>query len=330
MGFLGKVDTPRRKRGDKAVESVETPGEAIVKYLTTERIRELRKVLETEAAELRRIQDDCKLLEDENISDEKLKEIEANIEAEEREEAEKEAVHQKWLEEREEKKKQIQAALKAHSAKLPLKGAAAAAVQQAGAARRASIQSEQNSISDIDSPASASKDNAETGKKDVKEEAESSSPLLTSLLKSPAANAGNVDTDTPDVSVVKEEALDQDQDSKMEVDSQEALEQQEDQDDEVIIKKDDGTLKPPAGPRTKKVSDMSEDEEEEMVATRRETRSKKISERSDETEESPAPPPSSRSTRRSKKLEVSSALFVSSYFLCLSCEFSGGKGRAFG
>ena len=81
-----------------------------------------------------------------------MQEIEAAIEKEEQEEAEKKAAHEKWLSEREEKKQAIQAALKAHSSKLPLKGAAAAAVQQAGAARRASTQSERNSFSEVDSP----------------------------------------------------------------------------------------------------------------------------------------------------------------------------------
>ena len=78
--------------------------------------------------------------------------IEAAIEKEEKEESERQAAHEKWLFERDQKKQAIQAALKAHSSKLPLKGAAAAAVQQAGAARRASTQSERSSFSDVDSP----------------------------------------------------------------------------------------------------------------------------------------------------------------------------------
>ena len=150
--LLDKVDTPRRKRGEKAVESVETPGEVIVRRLTSDRIKELRKMIEAETAELMQLDDEINLLSDENISDEKLRAIEAAIYKEETEEAERKAAHEKWLREREEKKQAIQAALKAHSSKLPLKGAAAAAVQQAGAARRASTQSERSSFSDVDSP----------------------------------------------------------------------------------------------------------------------------------------------------------------------------------
>ena len=150
--LLNKVDTPRRKRGEKAsIESVETPGEAIVRKLTSERIKELRKLIEDETQQLRQLEDDCVTLSNENISEARLQEIENEIDREEKEESEREAAHQKWLNEREEKKQAIQAALKAHTSKLPLKGAAAAAVLQAGAARRASTQSERSSFSDIDS-----------------------------------------------------------------------------------------------------------------------------------------------------------------------------------
>ena len=122
-------------------------GEAIVKRLTTDRIKELRKLIEAETIELMQLEDECKILSDDNISDEKLKEIEIAIEKEEKAEAEQKAIHENWLKEREEKKQAILAALKAHTSKLPLKGAAAAAVQQAGAARRASTQSERSSFS---------------------------------------------------------------------------------------------------------------------------------------------------------------------------------------
>ena len=46
---------------------------------------------------------------------------------------ERQKAHEAWLAEREEKKMAIQAALKAHSAKIPLKGAAAAAASAAQA-----------------------------------------------------------------------------------------------------------------------------------------------------------------------------------------------------
>jgi bromodomain-containing protein 8 len=225
--LLGKVDTPRRKRGERAVESVETPGEAIVKSLTTDRIKELRRIIEAENMELLKLEEEVQLLKEESIDDEKLTEIEAAIETEDKEEDEKKEARERWLSEREIKKQAILAALKAHSSKLPLKGAAAAAVQQAGAARRASTQSERSSFSDVDSPAgvaaaaaaaaaiatpvnhsviagihpiSISNDGdmaghmAQTPKKeseekeDTKEGTSMPSPLLSSLLKSPTSS----------------------------------------------------------------------------------------------------------------------------------------------
>merc|ERR1719414_1381173 len=86
--LLNKVDTPRRKRGEKAsIESVDTPGEAIVRKLTNDRIRELRKVIEEEQNALIQLEDECRLLSDENIDETKLNEIEVQIEREEKEEA---------------------------------------------------------------------------------------------------------------------------------------------------------------------------------------------------------------------------------------------------
>lgn len=179
----------------------ETPGEAIVKKLTAERIKELRKVIEQEQSELLQLEEECRLLNDESVNEEKLQEIESEIEKEEKDEAEKKAAHEKWLMEREEKKQAIQAALKAHTSKLPLKGAAAAAVQQAGAARRASTQSERSSFSDIDSPLPVSQSSAnatttqEITESPVKKEDETeivdtqdqSISMPTSPIKSPAA-----------------------------------------------------------------------------------------------------------------------------------------------
>lgn len=202
--LLSKVETPRRKRGEKTAES-ETPGEAIVKKLTTERIKELRKIIEAEAAELLQLDEECKMLSDENISDEKLQEIEASIEREEKEAQEKKAAHEKFLSEREEKKQAILAALKAHSSKLPLKGAAAAAVQQAGAARRASTQSERSSFSDVDSPLPTNQASAvitaapenDSVKKEDESETVEPADTPSSPMKSPTAQGDANETAEP-------------------------------------------------------------------------------------------------------------------------------------
>ena len=97
------------------------------------------------------------------------------------------------MKDREEKKQAIQAALKAHSAKVPLKGAAALAVQQSGA-RRASSQSqgESSGTSDVDSPAPPSLTHLTTPDthqtpSSKSPRPESSSPILTSMLNSPSS-----------------------------------------------------------------------------------------------------------------------------------------------
>ena len=114
-------------------------------------------------------------------------------EEEDRIEAERIAAHEAWLKDREEKKQAIQAQLKAHSAKVPLKGAAALAVQQSGA-RRASSQSqgESSGTSDVDSPAPSSishlaTPDANQASTSKSPRPESSSPILTSMLNSPSS-----------------------------------------------------------------------------------------------------------------------------------------------
>ena len=81
--------------------------------------------------------------------------------------------------------------MKAHSAKVPLKGAAALAVQQSGA-RRASSQSqgESSGTSDVDSPAPISHlatPDANQASTSKSPRPESSSPILTSMLNSPSS-----------------------------------------------------------------------------------------------------------------------------------------------
>ena len=133
------------------------------------------------------------LLDNDDITEEQIEELEAQCREEDRIEAERVAAHEAWLMDREEKKQAIQAALKAHSAKVPLKGAAALAVQQSGA-RRASSQSqgESSGTSDVDSPAPATShahhmeanQPVAVSKTPI---SESTSPLLSSLLQTPSS-----------------------------------------------------------------------------------------------------------------------------------------------
>ena len=78
-----KVDTPRRKRGgggsnDEAPKPAETPGEAIVKRLTTERMKEIRELLTKEGEEIRKLEKEVELLSSKDeLTDAQLDEIQA-------------------------------------------------------------------------------------------------------------------------------------------------------------------------------------------------------------------------------------------------------------
>merc|ERR1719259_1175109 len=144
-----QADTPRRgersKRGGGGGGSsdegttpgsksltVQTPGEAIVKRLTAERMTEIRDQLAREGEEIKKLEAEVELLSGkDDVTDEMLDQIQAEIDEELRAEEERQAAHAQWLASREEKKQAIQAALKWNSSKLPLKGAAAAAAAAA-------------------------------------------------------------------------------------------------------------------------------------------------------------------------------------------------------
>ena len=77
------MDTPRRKRGgggssDEAPKPAETPGEAIVKRLTAERMKEIREQLAREGDEIRQLEKEVELLSSkDDLTDEQLDEIQA-------------------------------------------------------------------------------------------------------------------------------------------------------------------------------------------------------------------------------------------------------------
>ena len=77
------MDTPRRKRGgggsnDEAPKPAETPGEAIVKRLTAERMKEIREQLTREGEEIRKLEKEVELLSSkEELADAQLDEIQA-------------------------------------------------------------------------------------------------------------------------------------------------------------------------------------------------------------------------------------------------------------
>ncbi|KAL0281440.1 UNVERIFIED_CONTAM: hypothetical protein PYX00_002427 [Menopon gallinae] len=169
--LLENVETPKRKKrvaGSNEKSEVETPVESIVRKLKADRIEELKKKIDEIRMEYLRVKNASNSIIT-GEADDKIPEMLQEIEDEKKKkELEKEA-HIKWLKEREERKIELERAWKPGSRLMNI--------------RRASSMSEPSS--EADSPLS------EPLNVDVLEEYNISkptptSPLLTSLLKSPS------------------------------------------------------------------------------------------------------------------------------------------------
>ncbi|XP_046383670.1 titin homolog isoform X2 [Ischnura elegans] len=109
--LLEKVDTPKRKRGERGEVHVETPGECIVRKLTSERVEELKKSIEFKKALHHKLRREITLVQS-GQADDRLDEMLQEIEEEKlqkKREAERQA---QWLKEREEKLLEIKRAWK--------------------------------------------------------------------------------------------------------------------------------------------------------------------------------------------------------------------------
>ncbi|XP_069700176.1 bromodomain-containing protein 8 isoform X3 [Periplaneta americana] len=192
--LLENVDTPKRKkRTDKSgSEHVETPGEAIVRNLTHERINELKKLLQEERAMYLKLKDEVAQIRAGQVDD-KLGEMCQHVEEEQKQKERDAENHKRWLQERQEKKNELERAWKPpvtpaspHRKKLH---------RGLGGNRRNSSQSEPSSEADsaVDSPLSEplnvdviGDEAAEVPQETKPTVPTPTSPLLTSLLKSPS------------------------------------------------------------------------------------------------------------------------------------------------
>lgn len=192
--LLENVDTPKRKkRTDKSgSEHVETPGEAIVRNLTNERINELKRLLQEERAAYLKTKEEVAQIKA-GQADDRLVEMCQQIEQEEKQKERDTEAHKLWLQERQEKKIELERAWKPpvtpaspHRKKIQ---------RGPGSNRRNSSQSEPSSEADsaMDSPLSEPLNVDVIGDEstevlpEVKQVAPTpTSPLLTSLLKSPS------------------------------------------------------------------------------------------------------------------------------------------------
>lgn len=162
--LLENVETPKRKKRnekDTIQTTIETPGELILRKLTQERIAELDKCIQDEREEYGKIQKEIAEIESGAADEQKLRQWCAEIDAEEKRHEREKQKQAQWLKEREERRRQLERPFRNTShyhqvspsqspSKLPLKG-----------------KIEEMDVDDANSR-------------------QGTSPLLTSLLKSPS------------------------------------------------------------------------------------------------------------------------------------------------
>ncbi|XP_065352333.1 bromodomain-containing protein 8-like isoform X3 [Cloeon dipterum] len=113
--LLENVETPKRRRGDKAEESKPfTPGELIVEKLRSQRLEELQAAMENVKKQYAKTKQEY-IKVSINASEEYLDKMIAEMDEEAKQEEEKKKQHKIWLKEREEKINEIQRAWRPHS-----------------------------------------------------------------------------------------------------------------------------------------------------------------------------------------------------------------------
>jgi bromodomain-containing protein 8 len=174
--LLENVETPKRKKrtaSERDSVAADTPGESIVRKLTQERIEELQKVIEEERREFNKLRDEVLFLQSGNADEAAIMQMWEQIEVEKKQKEQELQMREKWMREREERKLEMERAWRP-----------SLAYQQSGqspksASPQLKAKAEQLEMMDIEE---ASPQKAGT------------SPLLTSLLKSPspAPNANQI------------------------------------------------------------------------------------------------------------------------------------------
>lgn len=162
--LLENVETPKRKKRtekDNIQTPVETPGESIVRKLQQERVEELNQLIQEDRQEYLRIKDEILLIESGNVSDEQLEEMWTRIEAEKKQREKEQQQHAQWLKEREERKIEMERAWRPVSILTP-------------------------THSPMKVPPLNIKIKSEDNENDEFTMKQGTSPLLTSLLKSPS------------------------------------------------------------------------------------------------------------------------------------------------
>ncbi|XP_046993371.1 bromodomain-containing protein 8 isoform X1 [Schistocerca americana] len=190
--LLENVETPKRKkRSEKGEVHVETPGESIVRKLTNERIEELKLMMQEKRAAYLRLKEEVMQVRA-GHADDRLPDMLREIEDEKKQKEKIAEAHEQWLREREEKKLDMERNWKPVSVPAPSQSPVhrrKGGLPRPVGGRRSSSQSEHSS--EADSPISEPLNVEIVGEEppvDVKPPIAPmpTSPLLTSLLKSPS------------------------------------------------------------------------------------------------------------------------------------------------
>lgn len=198
--LLENVETPKRKkrtateRDNPEAATTIIPGELIVRKLVQERTGELKKLVEEEQREYRQLASDIRLLQSDTLDEAQVLAMWDQIELENREKEQEQQKHALWLREREEKKIEMERAWRP--------GAVLAAGMSPTSNSNSSGSPSRNS------PSLFLKTTNLTPKAEPMEQEvmmatpdtplkQGTSPLLTSLLKSPSSNPGSANIITP-------------------------------------------------------------------------------------------------------------------------------------
>lgn len=199
--LLENVETPKRKKrntssssserdgassagnssvsGSSSVAIAETPTESILRKLTQERISELRALIQRDQEEYVKLREEILLIQHGNLTETQLKEMWADIEKEKEQKLSEQQKYAQWLKEREERKMELQKAWRPSTSQQaqitsPVASTSAAAITAATAAfSQQQLKLNLNIKEEVDTDDSL---NSKPG----------TSPLLTSLLKSPS------------------------------------------------------------------------------------------------------------------------------------------------
>lgn len=161
--LLENAETPKRKKRtaserDNSSTAVETPTESILRKLNQERILELKKSILQEQQNFIKLKEEIELVQNPDTDEKSIREMWAALELEQEEEEQKQLRHAQWLKEREEKKLEMERAWRPLITNSP---------NQSPKLTPLKIKSEEMEIDDSTKQPGTS-------------------PLLTSLLKSPS------------------------------------------------------------------------------------------------------------------------------------------------